>query len=219
MQTSKITDIQKQKKHTHLYSIFVDDVFYCSLSDLQLSLLGLSIGKQLSRNDLEQIKSDSEIDKTYNRALFYLQYGPRTEYQMSSYLTQKGYDEQYISIIIQKLKDSNLINDYNYTQSFVTDKRTIGLKSDTYIRNQLIKKGVDKSIIESVLSKVDADNQLDVLKELMVKRYKQSEKYRDKQKMTQYLLRQGFRYFDISNAFDELDLVFGSDKKMYNNPY
>lgn len=183
--------------------------------------MGLSIGKQLSGDELDKIKSDSEIDKTYNRALYYLQYGPRTEHQMSSYLIQKGYDDKYISIIIQKLKDSNLINDYNYTQSFVTDKRTIGLKSDTYIRSQLIKKGVDKSVIESALVNEDENenNKLDVLKELMVKRYKQSEKYRDKQKMTQYLLRQGFRYFDISNAFDELDLVFGSDKKMYNNPY
>lgn len=219
MQTSKITDIQKQKKHAHLYNVFVDDAFYCSLSDLQLSLLGLSIGQQLSKNELDNIKSNSEMDKTYNRALFYLQYGPRTEQQMSSYLTQKGYDEQCISTVVQRLKDNNLINDFDYAQNFVVEKRTLKLKSDTFIKSQLIKKGIDKSVVELALTNDDLDNKLDVLKNLIVKRYKQSGRYRDKQKMTQYLLRQGFGYFDISNAFDELGLVFGGDKKMYNDSY
>ena len=31
--------------------------------------------------------------------------------------------------------------------------------------------------------------------------------------------RQGFNYSEISKALDELDLVFGSNKKMYNNSY
>lgn len=62
-------------------------------------------------------------------------------------------------------------------------------------------------------------DQVKVIKTLIEKKYHQSNKYQDKQKLTQYLLRQGFKYSDVVKALDDVDLVFGSNEKMYNNSY
>lgn len=215
----KITDISQQKKHAHLYNIFVDESFYCSVSDLDLSVLNIKVGSELSRIDLEKIKSNSEINKTYDRALYYLQYGPRTQQQMTKYLSQKGYNDVYINNAIKKLVLNNYINDKQYTINFIEEKQKYRLKSNSYIKSQLIKKGVDKSVIDACIKTQNENNQHDTIKELATKKYSQGSKYKDKQKMTQYLLRQGFNYSEISKSLDELDLVFGSNKKMYNNSY
>lgn len=215
----KITDISQQKKHTHLYNIFVDESFYCSVSDMDISILNIRVGSELSQINLENIKSNSEINKTYDRALYYLQYGPRTKQQMRKYLLQKGYNEVYIDKVIKKLVSNNYINDKQYTINFIEEKQIHGLKSNSYIKAQLIKKGIDKSIIDNCLKALNESNQCDIIKELATKKYSQGIRYKDKQKMTQYLLRQGFNYSDISKTLDELGLVFGSNKKMYNNSY
>lgn len=213
----KITDISQQKKHAHLYNIFVDESFYCSLSDIDLSVLNVKVGSELSRVDLEKIKSNSEINKTYDRALYYLQYGPRTQQQMTKYLSQKGYNDIYIDNAIKKLISNNYINDKQYAINFIEEKQKYRLKSNSYIKSQLIKRGVDKSVIDNCLTAQNENSQLDTIKELATKKYSQGSRYKDKQKMTQYLLRQGFNYSEVSKALDELGLVFGSNKKMYNN--
>lgn len=215
----KITDISQQKKHTYLYNIFIDESFYCSVRDIDISVLNLRVGKELSRDDLENIKSNSDINKTYDRALYYLQYGPRTQQQMTKYLLLKGFSEVYIDKVIKKLVSNNYINDTQYATSFIEEKQKYRLKSNSYIKSQLIKKGVDISIIDSCLKIQNEGNQHGIIKELAVKKYSQGTRYQDKQKMTQYLLRQGFNYSEIDKAMNESGLVFGGDKKMYNNSY
>ncbi len=215
----KITDISQQKKHIHIYNIFVDDTFYCSMSDLDLSLQGLKIGKTLTTQELKKIKSNSELDKTYNRALYYLQYGPRTEFQMKNYLLQKGFGQEYIERVIQKLIDNNYLNDLEYAKNFIIEKQTIKLKSISYIKAHLKKRGIQNEIINKSIEDLDNQDQHEIIKILINKKYKQNSKLHDKQKMTQYLLRQGFIYNDVSKAIKESGLTFNSNKNMYHNTY
>lgn len=216
---SKITKITKQKKHNNLYNIFVDDTFYCSLSDLELSVRSLRIGQILTNKELKDLQSTSEYNKTYSRALYYLQYGPRSEYQMRIYLLQRGYTQSYIDKAISQLIADNYINDLEYAKSFVMDRQLYKLKSNSYITTQLIKKGISRDVIEESLEQEDLSDQGSLIKIVTIKKYHQSAKYQDRQKMTQYLLRQGFKYSDISKALEETGLVFGSHEEVYNNSY
>ncbi len=216
---NKITEISRQKKHKNLYNIFVDDSYCCSIGDLELSLMHLKVGQILSEDELKKIISSSNYNKTYNRALYYLQYGPRTEHQMRNYLIQKGYESSYIDMAIEQLISDKYIDDLAYAKSFIADKQQYGLKSNSYIRAHLIKKGVSSSIIKQSLEMDEVGVQVNVIKILIDKKFHQSTKYQDKQKLTQYLLRQGFKYSDVAKALDEVKLVFGSNEKMYNNSY
>ena len=199
----KITKLQPQVKRDGYYNIFVDDAFFCSISELQLSLLSLSVGQDLSEDQKLELLDNSATIKTYNRALYYLKYGPRSEKQMKNYLSQKGYEDKYIDRAITTLIKDGYINDTVLAQSFVDDRQLFRPRSLSQLRVELIKKGIDRDIIDQTLMGIDSDSQLESIKAVAAKKYKQS-RYKDLEKLTQYLQRQGFKYSDIKTALSEI---------------
>jgi len=208
-----VTKIQPQVKRDGYYNIFVDDAFYCSLSDLQLSLLALKIGQELSTNEKEKILESSAITKTYNRALYYLQFGPRTVSQMRSYLVRKDYNEEYIEVVLEMLIKERYLNDELLARTFVEDRQHFKPRSRRQLNAELRKKGIGLETIELVLSDLEENDQLVAIRTLTEKKMRQT-RYQDLTKMTQYLLRQGFLYSDVKQVFSEL---FFSDNKTDNN--
>lgn len=205
---AQITKISPQKKRDGYYNIFVDDAFFCGLSELQLATLHLQVGQQLTTQEQEDIQQSSAIGKTYNRALYYLQYGPRTTSQMRTYLLQKGYIEEHIDSVLVTLQNENYLNDEQLAQSFVRDRQTYKPRSTRMLRAELRKKGIDSIVIESTIADMDENNQLDAIKHIAEKKLKQA-RYQDKTKLIEYLLRQGFSYNDVKSVLSDID--FGSD--------
>lgn len=209
-----ITKIQPQVKRDGYYNIFVDDAFFCSLSDLQLSLLALKVGQELSDGEKDKILESSAISKTYNRALYYLQFGPRTVSQMRTYLLRKDFNEEYIEVVLEMLIKEHYLNDELLARTFVEDRQHFKPRSRRQLQAELRKKGIGSETIELVLSELEEDDQLVAIKTLAEKKMRQT-RYQDSTKMTQYLLRQGFVYSDVKQVLSELTF---SDNKTDNNP-
>lgn len=204
-----ITKIAPQVKRDAYYNIFVDDAFFCSLSELQLSLLSLKAGQELSTKRAEEVLESSAISKTYNRALYYLQYGPRTVYQMRVYLLKKDYNPEYIEVVLEMLQKEHYLNDELLARNFVEDRQLFKPRSQRQLKAELQKKGISKEAIDIVLEDLDENDQTNAIKALANKKIKQT-RYQDKTKMTQYLLRQGFVYSDVKQVLAELP--FSDDK-------
>lgn len=200
---ANITNIQAQKKRPGYYNLFVDDRFFCSLSDLQLAGLDLKIGQIVTQAKLDIIKNNSDQRKVYDRALFYLQYGPRTISQMQTYLEKKGYNQNHINSVIDRLKKENYLNDNDFAQSWIRTRQSLKPRSKKMLKLELIKKGLDKKIIENALSSNDEIDEKETIKKLVDKKMKQI-KYKDKQKLISFLARQGFSYADIKEVLEEI---------------
>ena len=78
-------------------------------------------------------------------------------------------------------------------------------KSDRALSAELMAKGIDRSIIDIAISDMGDDFKLNSLKEVITKKMRQL-KYQDKQKLTEYLSRQGYNYSFIIKAYEELAL-------------
>ncbi len=208
-----VTKIQPQVKRDGYYNIFVDDAFFCSLSDLQLSLLALKIGQNLSDGEKDKILESSAITKTYNRALYYLQFGPRTVSQMRTYLLRKDYNAEYIEVVLEMLIKEHYLNDELLARTFVEDRQHFKPRSRRQLQAELRKKGIGSETIEQVLSELEDNDQIEAIKILTHKKMRQT-RYQDQTKMTQYLLRQGFLYSDVKQVMSELAL---GDNKTDNN--
>lgn len=211
-----VTKIQPQVKRDGYYNIFVDDAFFCSLSDLQLSLLALKIGQTLSDTKKEKILESSAISKTYNRALYYLQFGPRTVSQMRTYLLRKDYNAEYIEVVLEMLIKEHYLNDELLARTFVEDRQHFKPRSRRQLQAELRKKGIGSETIEQVLSELEDNDQIEAIKILTHKKMRQT-RYQDQTKMTQYLLRQGFSYNDVKQVLSEL--TFGDNKTDNNTDY
>ncbi len=203
----QITEISPQKKRDGYYNIFVDQAFFCSLSELQLATLQLKVGQQLSNTDQANIKKASAITKTYNRALYYLRYGPRTIWQMNKYLVDKGYEQEHIDATIHILTAEKYLNDELYATSFVQDRQTFKPRSKQMLTAELRRKGISNDTITNVLGGLGENDQLNAITTIISKKIKQS-KYQDKKKLTEYLLRQGFSYYNIKSVIENIDFKF-----------
>lgn len=201
----KITDIQPQKKRDGYYNIFIDSVYECSLSDLSLSIAGLRVGQEIDKQQKDQLIEHAAIDKIYSRALYYLRFGPRTVDQMRKYLLKQQYDINYIEVVLVKLKDQHYLDDKQYAQSWVDNSLTYKARSKRKLQQELQFKGVEKITITEVLQTIDSATEQQSIRQIIEKKTKQS-RYQDKQKMTQYLMGQGFAYNAIKDVVDEFSL-------------
>lgn len=203
--TKQVTDIQAQKKREGYYSVFLDEKYTFSLSELDLSTSGLKVGQILSQARLEELQKLSELSKIYSRAIYYLRYGPRTVRQMQQYLVRKvGFDEEDVLPVLQKLQDENYLGDAAYAQSYIYARQIGRPRSKRQLSGELRQKGVPSDIIDECLSSIDADDQKLAVNVILRKKIALS-KFKDQQKLIEYMLRQGFTYSLVKEVLAEIN--------------
>lgn len=194
----KVTAIKSQVKRAGRYSIFVDDKFSFGLSADALIVSKITVGLEISPEQVIEFKKLSDDDKIYNQVLNYLAIRPRSEWEIKTYLTRKGASPALLNTILSKLSNIDLINDLKFAEAFVRDRRLLRSSSRRKLILELRKKRVLDSAIQAAVGN-EPDDEASALKDTIVKKRKQS-RYQDDLKLMQYLARQGFGYGDIKTA-------------------
>ena len=118
---------------------------------------------------------------------------PRSEKEAYDYLYKKVYekklDKNYINNILEKLKDRKYLDDFKFAEWYVENRFVKKGASARRLKMELMKKGVEKSIIEEILSASDRNDKDEILKIIAKKRAKY-----DDEKLIAYLCRQGFSF-------------------------
>ncbi len=95
-------------------------------------------------------KEKKEKPSCKDQALFWLEYGNRTETEMVRYLQKKDYDEREIAECMAFLVDLSLIDDKRYALRFVEVSMEKG-RGPLRIRHELAEKGIAGAIVEEAL--------------------------------------------------------------------
>ena len=196
----KVTALKQQVKNKSRFSVYLDEKYSFSLSQNGLLSSGLAIGDELNDADVEKFKQQSDEDKIYERLLNLLSIRPRSEWEILSYMQRKKVDPEIQSSLTKKLKDKNYINDEDFARRWVENRRLLKPTSKRKLFSELKVKRVPEEIIQKVLEQDDTDEQ-QVLKELIERKRRQT-KYQDRDKLMQFLARQGFSYGDIKEALE-----------------
>lgn len=197
---AKITDIKPQTKNKSRANIFVDGEYFCALEKLTVLEHRLKVGDEIDGDKLRAAIADSERTAAFDRAAKYVGLRPRTEKEMREYLTEKGYDEDTVDYVVEKLKSYGYIDDAEFCRVY------IDYVSSRYgkrkIEADLKAKGVSREIIDAALE--EADDQSEAVARL-------SEKYLrthppDMRKLIAYLMSKGFDYETIKKGTANIDL-------------
>lgn len=193
-----ITAIKKQVKNPDRYSVFVDTKYSFSLGSEALLSSRLVVGQELSAQELKEQKEQASDDKIYNACLNYIARRMRSKWEMELYLKRKNASPTLLNNILNKLSEKGMIDDEKFALSFVNDRNLLKPTS----RRKLILELRSKKIPESTINKViqDDSNQEIVNLSKIVDAKRRQSKYKDNQKLMQYLARQGFNYSDIKEA-------------------
>ncbi|MEO5950509.1 MAG: RecX family transcriptional regulator [Candidatus Saccharimonadales bacterium] len=210
----KITAITPQKKDKYRINIMVDGVYRFSLDIFQYADLGIKVGKEYSDEELTTLEQESVFGKVYARALDYSLMRLHSAREVRDYLyrktrdsrtktgeIKKGITTEVTDRVFTRLADKGYIDDERFARYWVENRSLTKGSSQRKLQAELGAKGVDRSIIERLLSESDRSDDTEILKIIAKKR----KRYPDDQKLMQYLARQGFSYDDIKHALETDD--------------
>ena len=220
----KISLIEAQKKNPRRFNIFLDGEFAFGADEDTVVNFRLVKGKEISEQDLEKIVFETEIGLLMGRMYALFSRRQRTEKEVRDYLhnlsfkrklkEQEEISEMVIEKVIERLEQKQLLNDEEFAKAWTYSRQVSKKKGQVAIRQELIKKGVSKDIIDEVFSEqTSAESEQKLAQEALEKKsrlFRGLKGIELKQKVLQFLVRRGFS-FDTAK-----DVVEDFLKKGYN---
>ena len=149
-----ITKIERQKKNRSRFSVFVDDRYAFSVCEEVYGRFILHQGQQLSESERQQIESAESESTVKMAALRFRSYRPRSIHEVSEYLRKKGYDDQSVQRALAYLTENKLLDDSEFARMMCRDRLKLRPVGKVTMKQLLIKKGIDRSVIDSVLREI-----------------------------------------------------------------
>ncbi|MCP4023206.1 MAG: regulatory protein RecX [Desulfobacteraceae bacterium] len=142
----------------------------------------------------EDITFEKNTKLAFKQALGYLSHRARSIGEMNNYLQQKKFDSLVIEATIDQLKRHNYLNDTEYAQMFIENKKRFNPKSRYALRYELSIKGIAQDLIDCALKDVN-DNEFALLAvKSKLKLWENLDKIQFKTKLMNYLKNRGFNY-------------------------
>lgn len=162
---------------------------------------GLHSGRELTDQELAELKDTSRTDKGYGRSLDLISRRPRSEWEIREYLKRKEYEAEFVDQIVERLISRGYLDDEAFARMWVENRRVLKPTSRRKLIMELRQKRVSGHVIDAVLSEdKDVTDERDVLRQLVDKK---RSRYPDNMKFMQYLARQGYGYDDIKSVLNE----------------
>jgi len=133
----------------------------------------------------------------YSRAIKYLAIRDRTVKETTDYLLRKGYSTQETQEAIDRLVEVDLLNDRRTAQHWVDYWLACKPRGRKRMDMDLRRHGVDREIIEEVLTAVDDEMELELALRLLTGRQVQDW---PRQKLYRFLQYRGFSYLVIEKV-------------------
>lgn len=192
-----ITDMQIQKRNKTRANIYLDGEFAFALEMLTVMKLGLKIGKEVDTQTIKAAVFDSEVSVAFGKAVDYLARAMKTTKQLEDYLTKKGYAEDVVEKVIDKLKGYKYLDDETYAKLYAEQSKSH--KGERRIKQELLNKGISRQQVEDQVQ-IDTQEQIDSAETLALKYLKNKDRdIKTMQKLQRFLLYRGFD-FDVVNT-------------------
>lgn len=134
-----------------------------------------------------------ERDVALKKILHYCDYQDRCKKEIFAKLNTFELTEDDRNFIVDFLLEEGYINDERYCRSYVKSKLNLKKWGVNKIKLSLIAKGVDRDIIEAVVSEIDQDSYKEELVKLLEnKKINESDPYKRKAKLIRYAVGKGY---------------------------
>ncbi len=199
----KITAIISQRNRASRFSVFIDGRYEFSLSNTAVLESKLIQGQTVTTKQMENLKAMASEDSIYDQVSTYAARRLRTKWETAAYLEKLNASPALTESILNKLSNIGLIDDAKYAAAYIHDRQAFRPTSRRTISMELHNKHIPAEVVEQVLGNEQAEEST-ALQSLITRKRKQS-RYQDDTKLIQYLVRQGFNYYDIKSAIDQSD--------------
>ena len=144
-------------------------------------------------------------EEALKKLLHYCNYQDRCEKEVITKLNSLELDDSDKRFVMEFLREEGFVNDERYCRSYVKSKLNLKKWGINKIKVSLIAKGVDKEMIDNVLSDIDYDLYKEELVNLIRnKKIEGSDPYKRRAKLIRYAISKGYSYPEIIEAMNQL---------------
>jgi regulatory protein len=200
-----ITKLKTQKDRNRV-NLYLDHQFAFGLSLKEVVKLGLTVGQKLTEEEVEKLLFSRQEEKLYQKTLNFLSYRPRSEKEIKDYLVRKRANPKIQTSILKKLRKLNFINDEDFARWWLEQRMSFRPRGKPLLRRELFQKGIEKKIIDSLISQISPFSQINSARKIMAKKkklYQNLPLQKLRQKLFSLLARRGFEFELIKEAIDE----------------
>jgi len=206
----QITAMEPQKRPGRL-NIFVDGQFILGVGENVALDLSLRVGREITPETLREVAGAEEVHKATEAALVLLEVRARARREIETRLAQKGYEEEVIGKVIEKLTKLALLDDAAFAAQWVEAKtreggsRPVGRRR---LSSELYGKGVAKEQIAQAVEKVSNADELVLARAAASKKVRTVPTDRDalqaeRRKLMGFLQRRGFGWETVKQVTRE----------------
>lgn len=199
MIVTKIEELDKKK-----CKIYIDEEFAFTLYRSEVRKYEILLDGIMEEAVYNTIIKDVLLKRARERALYLLQSMDKTEAQLRDKLRQNGYPFDVIDLVISELISYRYVDDKRYVEQYIYEKQS--QKSKKQLVFDLIRKGIPKEVIQTVLEQTEIDDST-ALETLIRKKLKGLDlnSKPDLSKVYSYLFRKGFTHSEIMSAFKKFE--------------
>lgn len=195
-------EIKRIQKLNNLFVVELDQENSLSLPESVFVRHNLYKGKELTKNDIFEIRKDSERQIAIDFALKKLR-NRKTTWEIKDLLTREGIGEDAIAGAVDYLEEYRFLDDEEFAELFSRDKRNLNGYGPVKIRYLLKQKGIDDRLIAMALENFTQDDEVEMIEKIVDKKYVRGDVLsKDKSKIIRFLLSRGFQYSAIKVVLD-----------------
>lgn len=196
-----VTGIERTKKGR--FSVFCDGEFACALHPDIFSASSLRTGGEVSRSELEELRRESEMKITKDRALRLLSARSYTAYGLRRKLEERT-GEDCAGAVVGRMIELGLVNDADYARRYAdhcVNQKGFSLRR---VKQALLEKGISQELAEEVLAGLDEDPRPAIARVISRKYMRCLEDEKGAARTFNALLRLGYRHGDIRAVIENL---------------
>lgn len=185
-----ITGLEPKEKGK--YKVYIDEEFHFVLYYKDLQKYKLEEGSEISGEIYRDIYLNTVLRRGKQKAIAILKYMDRTKQELILKLKQADYSDKVIEEVLAYVIKFHFIDDSRYTENYIRSRKD--KKSKRQIITELTGKGIDKSLIDEVLSE-EYHSEAEALKKAIEKKSKNLNDLtrEEKIKFASSLYRKGFQ--------------------------
>jgi regulatory protein len=197
LMNKKITALKAQKKNPNRINVYLDGEYAFGLS--RIVAAWLSIGQELGEEQISRLQQEDATEVALDNAVKFISYRSRTESEIRRKLSEKGFSDQDIDKVLQRLRSNGLVADEQFARSWVESRSAVHPRSKRLMAMELRQKGVSNSDIDKALEGTEDDDELAYQAAVQyAHRLAKLDWDKFRERLSGYLLRRGFTYGTIA---------------------
>ncbi len=196
----KITSTEERRKS--LTALYIDGEYAVSVDTMTFLSTGKKVGSEMTDEELYDLIETSKYNRAKEKALYLIEYRDRTKKELFDKLVVL-FGESASKRAIERLEELGLINDEKYAREYaevLLDRKGFSRQRAVF---ELMKKGIDKDVIEEILDELEPDPVEQIKKLLETKFARRLSNEKDIAKTVNSLKAMGYRWSDINEAMNK----------------